>query len=404
MQFKDYFLSLLPINLLEWSSTIPELALLQKTEQNKAWHGEGNVLIHTNMVLEKILPVVKQYSNQEDAVSLYIASLLHDFGKITHTTTKEDGTIVAYGHEGAGVHIAREFLRQYFPEFNYPRREWILSFVEYHGHPKRLAKDDSKAIEYYKLSLASDTKMLYDLEVADFTGRIGISNDTALQLLEKFKTTCEALGIFGNDFMPNFTSKKLPRQVQNTLRWYTLTNKKITDNIIDDELQKWDVFCKQPFALVLPIGCPGSGKSTYLETVYPHIPQISMDEERLKLCGTMEDMSKNTEVFNNCFKELCSFLANKQSVVWDATSTSRKTRAKLIDCARRYGAQIIMVTFDIPKAVALERNAKRARHVPEHIIERFYTHLQFPAKYEYDILNVVDTKIQEEMIIKHGVS
>ncbi len=79
----------------------PELHALIECPQDPEWHPEGDVWIHTLMVVDGArqriddLPMPKQ-----NAVML--GALLHDVGKPS-TTAFEDGRIRSRGHEAAGV-------------------------------------------------------------------------------------------------------------------------------------------------------------------------------------------------------------------------------------------------------------------------------------------------------------
>jgi predicted kinase len=372
MTWQEKLLNLEPINLLDYKD-VPEFKLLSECIQDTEWHAEGDVLIHTNMVLEKAREIAtKEFSNRPfDKIAFYFGCLLHDFGKPATTFKNEKtGHIVAYGHENVGVGPARDFLRKYFPQFDTHLRESILSLVEYHGHPKRMVKTESNTKRYFQLSCEVNTELVYWLEVADFTGRIGISNESALVSLEQFKKNCKDMGIWGTKFMTENKSKQ----------WAILFgNEKQIKPLKDQEL-------------VITIGAPASGKTTFLKERFPDYKFISMDDERLKLCGTMADMSRNEEVYNNCFRELANNIKANKNCVWDATSITRKLRRRLIQLGRSSGTKITVVYFDLPLEELFLRNNKRDRHVPEDVITRFYRNLQSPKDYEYDELIVVTEK------------
>ena len=219
--FQEKILNLEPVNLFEYKEQFPIFKALEATKQSNKWHSEGDVLIHTNMVMEKGLALAKQLPNVNDGISTYLGCLLHDFGKPETTIVTEDGKCPAHGHEGVGVWSAREFLRENFPMFNYARREWILSLVEFHGHPKRMIKDGSDDIKFKKLSLDVNTEQVYNVEVADFTGRIGESADTALLMLDQFRDKCKVLNAWDTKYeIPNMSHLNLFQY--NLARWNVL--------------------------------------------------------------------------------------------------------------------------------------------------------------------------------------
>jgi predicted kinase len=101
-------------------------------------------------------------------------------------------------------------------------------------------------------------------------------------------------------------------------------------------------------------------------------------------------MSKNQEAYDNCFKDLMRSLKKRESVVWDATNTTRKIRRRLVDVARQNGIEVVMIHFDLPLDIILERNKNRDRVVPEDVVVKYYQQIQSPKSYEYDHLLVIN--------------
>jgi len=80
----------------------PELSALYNTIQSPVWHPEGNVGIHTALVM-------KYAKEQGWGVDVMFACLCHDFGKPAVTT--ETGS--AHGHEVAGVPVIDMFCEKW---------------------------------------------------------------------------------------------------------------------------------------------------------------------------------------------------------------------------------------------------------------------------------------------------
>lgn len=392
MTLQEKIKNLEPVNILEYKDEFPEFFLLEATLQSKKWHQEGNVLIHTNMVMEEALKMAVQDPNKELGINLYLAALLHDFGKIDTSIVRDDGRVNAYGHESVGVVRARTFLKKYFLEYGYARREYILSLVEFHGHPKRLIRGESKDSKFYQLSLDVNTRLVHDLEIADFKGRIGEHPDKEMQVLADFKTKCEELDIW-DKYYEISESKHMTQLHYNLARWNILFH-----HMNEGDSHRFEVLrklsLKEPRAgLLIPIGAPGSGKSTYVQKMYPQLKNVSMDEERKRLCGDMSDMSKNQEAYENCFKELKNLMRNRTSAIWDATNTTKKIRRRLVDLARQNGVEVVMMYFDLPLGLVLERNRNRDRVVPEDVVVKYYNQMQTPKPYEYDHLLVINENV-----------
>ncbi len=93
----------------------PEVAALEGVPQEAEWHPEGDVWIHTNMVVDAAAAILhERFADrpEEERLSLMVGALCHDFGKPA-TTREEDGRLRSKGHEDAGVEPARAFLARF---------------------------------------------------------------------------------------------------------------------------------------------------------------------------------------------------------------------------------------------------------------------------------------------------
>lgn len=109
-----YFKTLLPYNELFY-----DLDLMHITEQRLDHHPEGNVFIHTMLVVDY---AAKQGFSKEEVFSC----LTHDFGK--YTSQEKYGT--AHGHESEGLTSINEFCDKWKVPNKY--RELALLVCEYH--------------------------------------------------------------------------------------------------------------------------------------------------------------------------------------------------------------------------------------------------------------------------------
>lgn len=388
-EFHDLIIQCKPINLFDFKEIIGELLPLENCQQDLTWHGEGNVLNHTNMVMHETLEQMQNLREGFPRIALYLAALLHDVGKPETQKPKPNGGFSFHGHEKAGVWRAKEFLKKYFPEYNFRQRDLILNLVEYHGHPKRMTEDESHDERFKRLSLEVPTHLVYHLEIADFKGRIAKDIPQSLIILDQFKKRCEDLGIYGKGYqIPN--TEHLSNLQYSIFRWNVLFHHDHEDDKIESDRIIKLASKETPVELTLLSGAPGSGKTTYRNQL-TNCKIICMDDERQRLCGTPNDMSKNPQVFNNCFGALNKALKAGENVCWDATSWSRKSRKPLINAARQHGAQVNIVYFDLPIDTLLKRNVEREKRVPDDIVWRFFKELETPASYEYDRLIVFES-------------
>jgi tRNA nucleotidyltransferase (CCA-adding enzyme) len=84
---------------------MPELFALVGVPQEPEWHPEGDVWIHTKMVVDAAARIIRQPERgftDEEKLIVMLGALCHDLGKPT-TTEEIDGRIRSLGHEQAGV-------------------------------------------------------------------------------------------------------------------------------------------------------------------------------------------------------------------------------------------------------------------------------------------------------------
>jgi tRNA nucleotidyltransferase (CCA-adding enzyme) len=88
----------------------PEFPPLAETPQEPEWHPEGDVWVHTLMVVDEASKIVKQERLEGNkALTVLLASLCHDIGK-PMVTEFVDGRIKSHGHEQAGEEPTKKFL------------------------------------------------------------------------------------------------------------------------------------------------------------------------------------------------------------------------------------------------------------------------------------------------------
>ena len=398
-EFHDKIVNLQPVNLLGYIDIIPEFALLKNCQQSPEHHAEGDVLIHSQMAGQIILQLMEaEQVHPQYRVLLYLATILHDIGKpSTSVFNTKKNKITAYGHDDAGVPIANEFLKKYFPELGYGQREIVLRLIEWHMKPRLWIKDLTATVTKLKmLSLAVNTKLLYLLSQADTLGRTANDMNSGMFLLELFKQNCEDLGLWDRPYrVPLATS--LNKAAYSLARWNILMNGAVEDQDTYDEATSVMIQPPKPnFQLMLMVGAPGSGKSTMvdkLRTQYPDIKVISMDERRKELTGDINDQSRNNEVFSWQQRELRKAMEARQNTVIDATNGPRKLRKMLWQIGRENGALCSAVYFDIKLETLLERNAAREKKVPDDVVKRFYYTLQSINPWEADMVRIVDETV-----------
>jgi tRNA nucleotidyltransferase (CCA-adding enzyme) len=99
-----------------WLVHFPEMERLLDVPQDPEWHPEGDVGVHTMLVVDAAARIAARDSLDDDerAVLLFSA-LTHDFAKADTTALRErNGQLrwTAHGHESAGGPLARAFLER----------------------------------------------------------------------------------------------------------------------------------------------------------------------------------------------------------------------------------------------------------------------------------------------------
>ena len=89
------------------------------------------------------------------------------------------------------------------------------------------------------------------------------------------------------------------------------------------------------FMLTLMIGPSGAGKSTVAAQCFNSSWIVSSDRIRIDLCGTMEDQSRNKEVFQAVHALVETRLKSGLPVVVDATNLHAKDRKVIVDIANK---------------------------------------------------------------------
>ena len=144
----------------------PELEALIGVEQEKRWHPEGDVWIHTMMAVDAMVGI-----NTGDAkrdLMLMYAELCHDLGKPA-TTKLMDGRIRALGHDKAGLAPTQSFMEKLTNEQDFIDK--ILPLVEQHLKPSMYYHDKSSKAAVRRLSTKVNIEDLVHVAKADFLGR-----------------------------------------------------------------------------------------------------------------------------------------------------------------------------------------------------------------------------------------
>jgi tRNA nucleotidyltransferase (CCA-adding enzyme) len=154
---------------------LPEMATLYDCPQDAEWHPEGNVWIHTLMVIDK----ARELNGDLDRARLatvMLGAVCHDLGKPA-TTAEIDGRIKSPNHEAMGVEPATKVLDRLNVNTldGFEVRAQVLGLVAEHLRPIAFwkTKDTIRDGAFRRLAQKVDLELLARFARADCHGRTG---------------------------------------------------------------------------------------------------------------------------------------------------------------------------------------------------------------------------------------
>ena len=130
--------------------------------------------------------------------------------------------------------------------------------------------------------------------------------------------------------------------------------------------------------VVLAIGLPGSGKSSWFKR--HNITPLSSDMLRSLLFDDSTEQRYQDLIFSNLRSMLKARLIARRPINYvDATNLSPHERHGWIKLAKDYGYEVHAVFFDVPLEVCLDRNQRRQRVVAEDVMRRMAAKLRAPT-------------------------
>jgi predicted kinase len=150
--------------------------------------------------------------------------------------------------------------------------------------------------------------------------------------------------------------------------------------------------------VVLAIGLPGSGKSSWFKR--HNVAPLSSDMIRSLLFDDVREQRFQDLVFSNLRSMLKARLIAKRPMNYvDATNLTPQERQHWIKLAKDYNYEVHAIFFDVPLEVCIERHQRRDRVVPEDLMRRMAAKLKAPTFEEgFAKITVVRVKKKEDEV------
>ncbi|MES2454883.1 MAG: AAA family ATPase [Bacteroidota bacterium] len=337
---------------------------MDEVPQDANYHAEGNVAVHTKMVLTALTedPDFQALAAQDQEI-LWAAALLHDVEKYSTTVIETDGRISSPGHARKGAQTVRKML---YRELNAPFevREQIAGLVRHHGLPIWLFEKADPQRTLLRASFEVNLQLLTILARADMQGRTCEDQEEMLYRVACFEEYCRERGCWSGPKLFD-TSEAKVHYFQN-----------------EDSYINYVPFEVPAFQVIVMCGLPGAGKDRYIKEAYKDFPVVSLDEIRTRFGVKPTDKTGNGKVIQHAKELARSYLRMKKSFVWNATNVTLQMRSQLIELFLTYKAHVKLVYVEVPYQQLMKQNKNREAMVPELVMEKLIDKLEVPKAWE----------------------
>lgn len=350
------------------------LSDMKGVEQDPLWHSEGDVYVHTKMVVEALVALDEYLLLDEQRQHiLFAATIFHDIEKRS-TTVREmvDGVerVRSPRHAKRGESTVRSMLYREW-ETPFKVREQIAKLVRYHGFPLFILEREQPERYIIEASLVVDTSLLYLLAKADVLGRDCVDKEDVLLNIELFKASCLEYECFGKarEFSSDYA------------RFLYLTR--------DDIMLGYEPYDDLEFSVYVMSAVPASGKDHYIKN-HLDLPILSLDDIRRKHKIKPTDKKGTGRVVQEAKEQAKVYMRKKESFVFNATNLTKDMRGRWISLFLDYRARVKIIYLEVPYKQLKKQNNSREYPVPLDVIDRLFEKLEIPSFNEgHEVLYVV---------------
>jgi putative nucleotidyltransferase with HDIG domain len=343
----------------EWERLEREFPLLKRLAncpQDNVHHAEGDVLIHTQMVVEALAanPGWRALPQPEREI-VFTAALLHDIAKPACTRI-EEGRITSRGHSRRGAITARSLL--WTRGLPIEMREQVVNLIRHHQVPFFLIDKPGSQRTLFEVSQRVRCDLLALVAEADARGR---TCDDKQKLLDNVSLFAEFAGEHG--------CLKGARRFPSDHSRFLYFRKEGRD---PDYPAYDDTICE----VVMMSGLPGAGKDYWVAENLPGLPVISLDELRREM--KVKPSENQGPVVAQAREMARGLLRRKQPFVWNGTNISRQIRELSINLFAAYNARVRIVYVEAPEERLYAQNMERADAVPPEVIRKLIARWEVP--------------------------
>lgn len=343
----------------DWEGVLrefPPVAATAGCPQDATHHAEGDVLVHTRMVVEALasMPGWRALAPAEREVA-FTAALLHDVAKPACTRV-EGGRITSRGHSRRGAVAARALL--WGRGLPIGAREQVANLIRFHQIPFFLIDKDDARRTLFEVSQSARCDLLALVAEADARGRVCADRQKLLDNVALFAQYAEEQRCLRG-----------PRQFPNDHSRFLYFRREGRD---PDYEAYDDTVCE----VVLMSGLPGAGKDTWVAENLPDWPAVTLDDLRREM--GVAPTENQGPVVSRAREAARACLRRKQNFVWNATNVSRQLRELSVNLFAAYHARVRIVYVEAPEAALYARNRERADAVPAEVIRKLTARWEVP--------------------------
>ena len=343
----------------EWErleQSFPQLRRMEGCPQDTTHHAEGDVLVHTRMVVEALtsLPAWRALPRPEREI-VFTAALLHDVAK-PDCTRVEDGRITSRGHSKRGAIKARTLL--WGLDLPFVSREQVAALIRFHQIPFFLIDKPDARRTLYEVSQSARCDLLALVAEADARGRVCADSQRLLDNISLFKQYAEEHDCLNR-----------PRRFPNEHSRFLYFRREGRD---PDYPAYDDTVCE----VVVMSGLPGAGKDFWVAENLADRPVVSLDALRREM--KVSPTENQGPVVSRAREAARVYLRKRQPFVWNATNISRQMRELSINLFAAYNARVRVVYVEAPEGRLFAQNRERADAVPAEVIRKLTDRWEVP--------------------------